>query len=381
MARTNLREVLEAIGAKAPGITQERDAVALLDLHLGRVQACQHTDALDDLIKARDGARKALQATFKVRTDSMVARSHADPLEQALGPLERLIDRMQGETQGGTQVARERFEKRWSQDGWRVEKLQDYMGKSTGGWPSEEVESAVESFRVNAKALTDARANQDWPAANQAMDEVVKDLLAYDEANAPFNEKYKEDFLKLLPNAQKVIDKLDTAISGHLLGNPPTGEFAKAIDVYGVQRQQMDTAVEQNDYRVALNAAKNLDKLVPRFLGMGLQDLKTALAASVTRAEQMRDGMDGGAFPGVDSKPLKSALARASQGLKTASTYDSAEALASKEPLEAAMKAARTAAVKGLIQGGAKTPKAARAQALALLKHDKDAMKDRKSVV
>ncbi|WP_457356292.1 hypothetical protein [Roseateles sp. P5_D6] len=97
MGKTNLREVLEAIGSTKDGMTEEKDAVALLDMHLKEVQGCQHTDALEDLVKVRDGAKRALDITFKVRTDSQLARSHAEPLVQALAPLERLIDRLQKE--------------------------------------------------------------------------------------------------------------------------------------------------------------------------------------------------------------------------------------------------------------------------------------------
>lgn len=97
MARTNLREVLEAIGASPQGLGAEKDAVALLDLHLKAVQNCQHTDELLDLVIVRDGARKALETTAALRNTSMVARSHAEPLEEALKPLERLIARMEKE--------------------------------------------------------------------------------------------------------------------------------------------------------------------------------------------------------------------------------------------------------------------------------------------
>jgi hypothetical protein len=97
MGKTNLREVLEAIGSTQDGMTEEKDAVALLDMHLKEVQGCQHTDALEDLVKVRDGAKRALDITFKVRTDSQLARSHAEPLVQALAPLERLIERLQKE--------------------------------------------------------------------------------------------------------------------------------------------------------------------------------------------------------------------------------------------------------------------------------------------
>jgi len=95
MARSNLREVLEAIGSSKDGMTELKDAVALLDMRLKAVQGCQHTDTLEDLVKVRDGARKALDMTFNVRTESAVARSHAELLVDALAPLERLIERLQ----------------------------------------------------------------------------------------------------------------------------------------------------------------------------------------------------------------------------------------------------------------------------------------------
>jgi hypothetical protein len=93
--KSKVREVLEAIGSSPGGMTDEKDAVALLDIHLGHVQKCNDTDELADLIEVRDSARKALATTFQIRTTSQLARSHADPLVNALAPLERLIENME----------------------------------------------------------------------------------------------------------------------------------------------------------------------------------------------------------------------------------------------------------------------------------------------
>ncbi|MCE9657559.1 MAG: hypothetical protein K8R60_03300 [Burkholderiales bacterium] len=93
--KSKVREVLEAIGSSPSGMTDEKDAVALLDIHLGHVQACNDSDDLVDLIEVRDSARKALFTTFQIRTTSQLARSHADPLVNALAPLERLIENME----------------------------------------------------------------------------------------------------------------------------------------------------------------------------------------------------------------------------------------------------------------------------------------------
>ena len=95
MGKSNVREVLEAIGSTPSPMTDEKDAVALLAIHLGAVQRCNDTDGLDELIEVRDGAKRALTTTFKVRTTSQLARSHADRLVDALAPLERLIENMQ----------------------------------------------------------------------------------------------------------------------------------------------------------------------------------------------------------------------------------------------------------------------------------------------
>ena len=58
---THLREVLEAIAWSKQGMTDDKDAVALLDLHLKRVQQCQHTDELSALIEVRDAAVNAIK--------------------------------------------------------------------------------------------------------------------------------------------------------------------------------------------------------------------------------------------------------------------------------------------------------------------------------
>ena len=371
MARTNLREVLEAIGSKAPGITNEKDAVALLDMHLGLVQGCQHTDSPASLIKVRDGARKALQTTFKVRAESMLARSHADPLEKALAPLERLIERTQTEDK----PEQERFEKRWEKIGWRVEKLQEELVKVTGGWPNDGIASAMDSFRGNAKELMDRKAGLEFELANKALDKVEKDVAAYDKAFAPINDKAKEEYLKLKAKAQKTVDKMGPAVAAHKFGNPPHEYFAGAVKLYGETLTQMNKGEQQNDYPAARNAARNLDKFVPQFLDTGFGELKKDWQARSEKAQKMLDGVAAGAFPGADDKALKAALNKATDAMKRAEPdYECAAALATFEPLEKAVVAIRTAAIKGLVAGGSKTPKAARAKAIAMMKHDKDAM-------
>jgi len=95
--KSGVREVLESLGNTPTGIVKDEDAVALLAIHLGRVQACNHTDDLEHLVEVRDGARRALKTILNLHTTSAPARSHADGLVNALAPLERLIDRMQSE--------------------------------------------------------------------------------------------------------------------------------------------------------------------------------------------------------------------------------------------------------------------------------------------
>jgi hypothetical protein len=94
MPASHVRQVLEAIARSPAGLTEERDAVALLDVHLAAVEDADAGHGLERLVQVRDAARQALDRTFKVRTTSMVARSHADALDTALGPLEHLIDQL-----------------------------------------------------------------------------------------------------------------------------------------------------------------------------------------------------------------------------------------------------------------------------------------------
>lgn len=95
MPASHVRQVLESIASKPSGLTDERDAVALLALNLGEIEAADRSDGLAHLTKVRDAARKALDATFKVRSTSALARSHADLLVTALAPLEDVIDELQ----------------------------------------------------------------------------------------------------------------------------------------------------------------------------------------------------------------------------------------------------------------------------------------------
>ena len=167
MPRTNLREVLEHLATQGPGLTAEKDAVTLLDLHLGRVQGCQPTDALAQLIEVRDGARQALKSTFAVRTTSVLARSHADALENALGPLERLIDQAHAEAP----TAQQTFEQRWRQVGPRVEQvLKAIAAKSFGASLPAEVHTVLARLETSGGQLAKHRAAPDYVRAGQDLD-------------------------------------------------------------------------------------------------------------------------------------------------------------------------------------------------------------------
>jgi hypothetical protein len=373
MARTNLREVLEAIGASPKGLSNEKDAVALLDLHLGLVQGCQHTDSPASLIKVRDGARKALETTFKVRTDSLLARSHADPLEKALAPLERLIERTQTEDK----PEKERFDKRWDEIGARVGKLQEDIQKTKfGASPGKELESALDDFTKNAKVLMDRKAELEFALANKALDGVEKSLAAFDKAFAPINDKAKEEFLKVKDKLQKdLIPKMDLALASNKFGDPPHDYFKSTVNLYRETHGLMEKGERQNDYPAAKSAAKGMEQFVPRYRDNGFNDLDRDWQKRSEQAQKLVDGIGGGAFPGADDKPLKAALQKAADAMKRVRPdYEVAAAVATFGPLERAVKDIRTAAVQGLIKGGAKAPKAARAKAVAMLKHDPEAM-------
>lgn len=184
MPRTSLRQVLEAIAATAPGITDEKDASALLDLHLGRVQGCNDTDALARLVKIRDGARKALDATFKVRTESMLARSHADPLVSALGPLERLIDRRMKEEPDEAPEASQApaaeaddSEEQLAEFKRRLAALRDKMLAAKGMPGLDEAKLLASEAGVLAK-------KRDWTQAKARLDEAEQALAPADPQDA-----------------------------------------------------------------------------------------------------------------------------------------------------------------------------------------------------
>lgn len=95
MPASHVRQVLESIAASPQGLTDERDAVALLSVALADIEAAKRSDGLARLVKVRDSARKALDTTFKLRSTSALARSHADLVVTALVPLEDWIDELQ----------------------------------------------------------------------------------------------------------------------------------------------------------------------------------------------------------------------------------------------------------------------------------------------
>lgn len=373
MPKTNLREVLEALGSKAPGITDEKDAVALLDLHLGLVQQCQHTDAPAQLIKVRDGARKALEKTFKVRAESMLARSHADPLEKALGPLERLIDKVQTEEK----PEKVRFDKRWETVGWRVEKLLNDIQKSKfGGYPGEEMEAAIKDFGVSGKKVMAQKEDGDFALANKTLDQVEKDLKAFDIAFAPMNGKAKEDYQQIMAKLAKSIEKMDAALAAKKFGEPLNVYFKLSLDQYLQYRGQIDKAEHQNDYLTAKTSARALDQFYSRTLNKLFDDLKMVWTKHQQQAQKVLANIASGAFPGADDKALKAAVSKAEQAIKRAeSDYEGEAAVVAVELVEKTSTDIRTAAVQGLIKEGTKTPKAARAKALAMLKHDTEALK------
>lgn len=98
MPRTSLREVLEAIASTAEGLTDEKDAVALLSLHLGRLQDTQHTDEMEQLVKVRGEAEQALRACEALARTNKVVQSHRVTLAKALEPLKRLQSQRVEET-------------------------------------------------------------------------------------------------------------------------------------------------------------------------------------------------------------------------------------------------------------------------------------------
>ncbi len=110
MPKTHLREVLEAVAAAPGGLTEDEDAVALLDMHLGLIQGAQHTDELASLIQVRNEAEKALKSTAGLAGKSKVVASHRQPLADALEPLKRLIVTQQQEQAEEVEAARKKSE-------------------------------------------------------------------------------------------------------------------------------------------------------------------------------------------------------------------------------------------------------------------------------
>ncbi|MDR7273028.1 hypothetical protein J2X20_005713 [Pelomonas saccharophila] len=373
MPKTSLREVLEAIASKEPGISNEKDAVALLDLHLGLVQECQHTDAPAKLIKVRDGARKALQTTFQVRTESMLARSHADPLEKALAPLERLIERTQTEEK----PEQARFDKRWDQLGERVGKLLVDIEKSKfGGSPGKPMEDALQALQRDAKAVIALKAELDFTQANKMLDQVEKDLLAFDKAFVPINDKAKDEYLEIKAKLQATMAKMDPAVAADKFGSPPHPHFDVAVDFYVKMRALMDKGEQDNDYLVAKRGAKGINDAFSRQLRDSFASLKTDWQKSSGPAQKLIDGIAAGAFPGADGKALKTAMSQATEAMKQVeSSYECAAAGALMAALDKAVAAVRITVAQGLIKAGTKTPKEARSKVVAMLKHDPEAMK------
>jgi hypothetical protein len=369
MPKTSLREVLESIAAKAPGISNEKDAVALLDLHLGLVQQCQHTDALEALIKVRDDARKALAATFQVRAESMLARSHADPLEQALTPLERLIE-------GQTSEEKARFEKRWAQHGARIEKwVVELEASRYIGVQEEDFKTAAASLRRDNARLQGLKKGPDFEQANAVMDLVEQHLKALDKAFSPVNDKARKDYLVAKAELKPGMEKLDAALAAHRFGNPVLDAFKAAVEAYTVPRDRMLKNEEDGNYLFANGVAKALKVEIPKRVGQMLAAVTEAFQKRQAAAQKLLDGIAAGAFPGADAKPLKTALDRAGQAMKRLDPdYEYAAAMATLEPIDEALVAVRKAAVKGLVEAGTQAPKAARAKAMAMLEHDPEAM-------
>lgn len=370
MPRTNLREVLEAIGSRAPGITDEKDAVALLDMHLGLVQQCQHTDSPAQLVKVRDGARKALETTFKVRSESVLARSHAAPLEQALGPLERLIE-------GQGTEAKSRFEKRWAQHGARIEKLVGEIEASRYiGVQGDSFKAATTSLRSNNTRLQGLKKGPDFEQANEVMDLVEQDLRAFDKAFSPVNDKARKDYLVAKAELKSAMDTLDAAVAARKFGNPVLDVFKVAVEAYTMPRDRMLKNEEDGNYFFANGVAKALKSEIPKRVEKIVGAVTEAFKKRQDAAQKVLDGIGGGAFPGADAKPLKAALDRAEQAMKRIGDpdYECAAAMATLQPIDDAVVAVRKAAVKGLLEAGTKPPKAARAKAIAMLKHDPESM-------
>lgn len=374
MPRTNLREVLEHLATQGPGLTAEKDAVTLLDLHLGRVQGCQPTDALAQLIEVRDGARQALKSTFAVRTTSVLARSHADALDNALGPLERLIDQAHAEAP----TAQQTFEQRWRQVGPRVEQvLKAIAAKSFGASLPAEVHTVLARLETSGGQLAKHRAAPDYVRAGQDLDLIEKDLAEFDKAYGPTNDQARKDYLVVKSNLEKgLLAQLEPALAAGKLGQPVFGFFADAVNKYTEAKALMDRGEKEQDYPPALKAAKSLATSGPVRLKGALNDFRQDWQLREAPIRSLLDGLDQGAFAGVDGKALKTAMQQVTQALKTLDAdLEVAAARALFEQVEQAAAEVRKAIAKSFVKGGAKTPKAARAQAVAMLKRDPDVMK------
>lgn len=374
MPRTNLREVLEHLATQGPGLTAEKDAVALLDLHLGRVQACQHTDALAQLAEVHDGARQALKSTFKLRTTSVLARSHAEALENALGPLQRLIDRVSAEAP----TAQQQFEQRWRQVGPRVEQLlKDIQAKNFSTSLPAEVRTVLGRLETSGGQLAKYRVAPDFVRAGQALDLIEKDLVEFDKAYGPANDQARKDYPNVKSGLEKgLMAQLEPALAAGKLGRPTVGFFEALVSNYTDATALMARGEQQQDYALALKAAKGLAATGPLQLKGALKEFRQDWQLREAPIRSLLAGLDEGAFPGVDGKAMKTAAQQVTQALKTLDDDpDVVAARALFEQLERVAAELRKAIAKGFVKAGAKTPKAARAQTVAMLKHDPEVMK------
>lgn len=107
MPGSHVGEVLRAIAQPLPDAAQEADAVGRLDTQLKRVQDCDHTDGLAQLLKVYNESLAALKATAATAKASKVVKSHQVPLAQALVPLKRLITKMQADQAKAVETARQ----------------------------------------------------------------------------------------------------------------------------------------------------------------------------------------------------------------------------------------------------------------------------------
>jgi len=270
-------------------------------------------------------------------------------------------------------VEQARFEARWAQVGPAIdERARKVADRAWGIIPDGDFGAATSQFDAAQQRLRKARDEGNFDEANRQLTLAEAKAKEADAAYPAQNDKSRVTYEQGKATHQATLARYDAAIAGHAFGQPPRGNFAELVAGSQKHRGNMTQGEASGNYLQAIKGLQGLQTFVKAMEVYG-RPVKEQWAKVEPVATALIDNAAG--FPGLDPKPLRAAVTAAATVMKTVDADDrwgaAHDAVEAVQPL---FDAFRKAAVQALAGGGGKA-KAARKQAMTILKKDPGLLK------